>query len=76
MRHEILIFDLIFYPTYYQMSYMFYDAAAFNQNLYHFGDNWPYSSVARMFVGTACTDLDSPASESGPWCSRPSNAVY
>ena len=47
MGNQILI--PYFYPTYYQMTWMFNGATAFNQDLCHFGDNWPYSRVRNMF---------------------------
>ena len=33
---------------------MFVGATAFNQDLCHFGDNWPISSVGAMFSNSGC----------------------
>ena len=48
---------------------MFNNATAFNQNLCHFGDNWPYSWMYSLFVGSGCPDTGDPwESAYGPWC--------
>ena len=51
------------------MDNMFHNAAAFNQNLCHFGDNFDqYSDVSDMFAGSGCANTNDPASPTGPWC--------
>ena len=51
------------------MDFMFNNATAFNQNLCHFGDNWPYSWMYSLFVGSGCPDTGDPwESANGPWC--------
>ena len=67
MRRQILI-PYYFYPTYYQMNAMFYGATAFNQDLCHFGDNWPYGDVKYMFLNSGCANTNDPTGETGPWC--------
>ncbi|EJK49253.1 hypothetical protein THAOC_31893 [Thalassiosira oceanica] len=51
-----------------KMSYMFYDATAFNQDLCHFGDNFSQKTVTLMFYDSACSNKNEPSSASGPWC--------
>ncbi|EJK51747.1 hypothetical protein THAOC_29056, partial [Thalassiosira oceanica] len=51
------------------MERMFYNAASFNQDLCHFGDNFSQLSfVAAMFYNTDCADTNDPSSATGPWC--------
>ena len=63
------------------MERMFWIATAFNQDLCHFGNNWPYSdpfSVEHMFYGSGCpnvnlhingVDVDGTVKSAvGPWC--------
>ena len=60
--------DFLFYPSCLQMSYMFWGATAFNQDLCHFGDNWPHSSVFNMFADSGCASTSKPEGVNGPWC--------
>ena len=50
------------------MDFMFNNATAFNQNLCHFGDGWPFIAAWYMFVGSGCPVKTDPTSAGGPWC--------
>ena len=58
----------ISHQTYYQMAGMFRDAAAFNQNLCHFGDYFSQFSLVDIFGYSGCSNKNVPTSVAGPWC--------
>ena len=60
--------DFLFPIQLIQMFGMFYDATAFNQDMCHFGDNWPIFDVGIMFFNSGCNDTNDPTGPAGPWC--------
>ena len=51
---------------------MFSGATAFNQDLCHYGGNWPYANAIRMFEYSGCQNTLGPNSADGPWCAKSS----
>ena len=64
--------DFLF-PTL-QMGSMFYGAAAFDQDLRHFGDYFSQISLAKIFVMSGCSIKKAPTSATGPWCAFNTNS--
>ena len=56
------------HPTYHQMSQMFWDATAFNQDLCHFRDNLSQISVSSIFLNSGCSNKNPPTSAKRLWC--------
>ncbi|EJK49505.1 hypothetical protein THAOC_31617 [Thalassiosira oceanica] len=57
--------------TCYQMQDMFYNAAAFNQDLCHFGDNFDQNwLLLSMFSNSGCDSTITPSGAAGPWCAE------
>jgi len=51
------------------MSSMFQSAESFNQDLCHWGDEFPYSSASDIFAESGCTFQAQPSLDrQGPFC--------
>jgi hypothetical protein len=58
------------------MSWMFWGATSFSQNLCAWKDNFPYSKAAYIFVNSGCSYKVTPSSATkGPFCASACNTT-